>query len=404
VLGRPLLLALAIAVASAAPAAAADAGKVAVLAQGGIAVVADDFASPPVLVVPRAEAPVWSPDGTRLAFLRSGRIEVSAADGSGAVAVTDPGDGHDQDPAWTPDGSALIFRRVARGQVGLFRVGAGGGPVRRVFGARDARDGSPRFVAGGTRMLFQSDGELWAAHADGAARRRVAVGMGADELLALPDGTGYVTSDRDGLVVLRPGDARPLRRLAGTRNRSPLVVAPDGVRLLATASGRVRAVGTDLVDLTGAMPPRRVAGVDEDDVPVLGFQGPFGPSWWSPPPAAPAPAVSPPRDERPPALVLRSDRGPLAVPVVHRARARVPTVRGLVDVSLIAVDQTGVRRVRTAWVRGSARPRWRDVSAPEAFVGGMPHDRGTYRLLIRATDVLGHTTEQAREVIVKLAP
>lgn len=398
---RSLLVALGLAVASPA---AADTGKVAVLSQGGIAVVADDFAAPPVLVVPRAEAPAWSPDGTRLAFLRSGRIEVSAADGSGAVAVTDPGDGQDQDPAWTPDGSALVFRRVAGGQVGLFRVSAGGGPVRRVLGPRDARDGSPRFVAGGTRMLFQRDGELWAARADGAAPRRVAAGMGADELLALPDGRGYVTSDRDGLVVLRPGDARPLRRLGGTRDRSPLVVAPDGVRLLATVSEPDRAVGTDLVDLTGATPPRRVGGVDEDDVPVLGFRGPSGPSWWSPPPAAPAPALTPARDERPPALVLRSDRGPLTAPVVRRAGAHVPTVRGLIDVSLIAVDQTGVRRVRVAWVRDGARPRWRDVSAPEAFVAGIPRDRGTYRLLIRATDVLGNTTKQPREVIVKLAP
>jgi hypothetical protein len=150
--------------------------------------------------------------------------------------------------------------------------------------------------------------------------------MGADELIALPDGRGYVTSDPDGLIILRPGDARPLRRLGGTRDRSPMVVAPDGVRMLATVSARDRAVGTDLVDLTGATPPRRVGGVDEDDVPVLGFRGPFGPSWWSPPPAVPQPALTPARDERPPALVL------------------------------------GVRR--------GARANWRDVSAPEAFVAG----------------------------------
>ena len=47
-------------------------------------------------------------------------------------------------------------------------------------------------------------------------------------------------------------------------------------------------------------------------------------------------------------------------------------------VSLLALDQTGVRRVRVAWVRGGARGRgWREV---------------------------GHTTKQPREVIVKLAP
>jgi hypothetical protein len=401
---RSLLVAL-LGLAVASPAGAAEpGGRVALTIGNDIAVVADDFAAPPVVVAAFAGAPAWSPDGTRLAFVRRGRIEVGAADGSGTTAVTDPGAGQDDEPAWTPDGSALFFRRVARKQVGLFRVGAGGGAVRRVFGARDVRDGSPRFVAGGTRLLFERDGELWAAHADGSARRRVATGMGADELMALPDGSGWVATDRDGLVVVRPGDARPLRRAAGTAGRSPLAIAPDGVRLLATVSGLDRAYGTDLVDLTGASPLRRVGGVDDRQVPVLGFHGPSGPAWWSPPPATPAPATTPAPDRRPPALLLRGDRAPLTVPVARRAGTRVPAVRGLTDLSLLVFDQTGVRRVRVAWVRGGARPRWRDVTAPEAFVAGIPPRRGTYRLLIRATDVLGHTTKQPREVIVKLAP
>jgi hypothetical protein len=137
--------------------------------------------------------------------------------------------------------------------------------------------------------------------------------------MPLPDGSGYVAEDRAGLVVVRPGDARPLRRVAGTARRSPLAIAPDGTRLLATVSDTDRAFGTDLVDLTGATPPRRVGGVDEDDVPMLGFRGPFGPSWWSPPPAVPGPARTPVRDRRPPALLLRSDRAPLTVPVIRRA-------------------------------------------------------------------------------------
>jgi dipeptidyl aminopeptidase/acylaminoacyl peptidase len=399
---RSLFVALGLAVASPAAAGVAEpGGKVALTIGNDIAVIADDFAAPPVVVAAFAGAPAWSPDGTRLAFVRRGRIEVGAADGSGATPVTDPGAGQDDEPTWTPDGSALLFRRVARKQVGLFRVGAGGGAVRRVFGARDVRDGSPRFVAGGTRMLFERDGELWAAHADGTTRRRVATGMGADELMALPDGSGWVATDRDGLVVVHPADARPLRRVAGTRGRSPLAIAPDGVRLLATVSGLDRAYGTDLVDLTGATAPRRVGGVDDRQVPVLGFHGPAGPAWWSP---TPAPATTPAPDRRPPALLLRGDRAPLTVPAVRGAGARVPVVRGLLDLSLLVLDQTGVRRVRVAWVRGGARPRWRDVTAPEAFVAGIPPRRGTYRLLIRATDVLGHTTKQPREVIVKLAP
>jgi hypothetical protein len=79
-------------------------------------------------------------------------------------------------------------------------------------------------------------------------------------------------------------------------------------------------------------------------------------------------------------------------------------VRGFVDLSLLVLDQTGVRSVKVAWVRGRARPRWRDVTGGEAFYDSMPRPHATYRLLIRATDVLGRTTEQPRQVIVKLAP
>ena len=57
-------------------------------------------------------SPVWSPDGTRLAFVstRAGNSDVfvAGADGSGARAVTgDPGE--DLSPAWSPDGRRLAY-------------------------------------------------------------------------------------------------------------------------------------------------------------------------------------------------------------------------------------------------------------------------------------------------------
>jgi dipeptidyl aminopeptidase/acylaminoacyl peptidase len=393
--------------------ASAEPGKVALSVDGGVAVVADDFAATPVVIVPGATWPAWSPDGTRLAFVREGRVWVGAADGSGAAAITNPGGGAgdsapggDTELTWTPDGRALLFRRVAPGAAGLFSVPAAGGAARALFHDHQAAmNGTPRFVAGGTRLVFDHAGELRAARADGSTVRRVVLGSGSDELVSLPDGSGYVGQDAGGIVVLRPGDARPLRRIAGTAGRSPLAVAPDGVRLLATASTEDETLGTDLVDLTGATPPRRVGGVDEDrQTLVFGNRGTGRPSWWSPPPApAPAPDSAPVPDRRPPALVLRSDRTPSTGPVV-RGRGRVPIVRGFVDVALLVLDQTGVRSVKVAWVRGRERPRWRDVTEGEEFYDSMPDPHRTYRLLIRATDVRGNTTKQPREVIVKLAP
>jgi TolB protein len=57
--------------------------------------------------------PVFSPDGTEIAFRRASegesRIHVMAADGSGEQPVTSWG-GFDQDPTWSPDGQSIAFK------------------------------------------------------------------------------------------------------------------------------------------------------------------------------------------------------------------------------------------------------------------------------------------------------
>jgi TolB protein len=57
--------------------------------------------------------PVFSPDGTEIAFRRAAggesRIYVMAADGSDEQPVTSRG-GFDQDPTWSPDGQSIAFK------------------------------------------------------------------------------------------------------------------------------------------------------------------------------------------------------------------------------------------------------------------------------------------------------
>jgi len=52
--------------------------------------------------------PAWSPDGTRLAFVRGKHIFVASADGSNATQITD-GPAADQTPSWSPDGKDIVF-------------------------------------------------------------------------------------------------------------------------------------------------------------------------------------------------------------------------------------------------------------------------------------------------------
>ena len=57
-------------------------------------------------VASRASAPAWSPHGTKLAFVRRGRIVVARADGSAPRRVLQAGA---VDLAWSPDGRQLAF-------------------------------------------------------------------------------------------------------------------------------------------------------------------------------------------------------------------------------------------------------------------------------------------------------
>lgn len=80
-------------------------------------------------------APVWSPDGTRIAFTsnrdRLAQIYVMNADGSGARRVSH-GDGADFTPSWSPDGNWIAFTSTRNGSTDIFIMDLNGGNVTRI--------------------------------------------------------------------------------------------------------------------------------------------------------------------------------------------------------------------------------------------------------------------------------
>lgn len=102
---------------------------------------------------------VWSPDGTRIAFVRSPEFDnvdyrsdifVMAADGSGTTRITD-WKGFDSFPVWSPDGSWLVFASDrdatpaqaaanadgAFGNIGLYVMAPDGSDVHRMVAGSD---------------------------------------------------------------------------------------------------------------------------------------------------------------------------------------------------------------------------------------------------------------------------
>ena len=79
--------------------------------------------------------PVWSPDGTRIAFESfregNGDIYVMNADGSGLTRLTsDPA--LDSSPSWSPDGTRIAFESSREGNINIYVIDADGSNLARL--------------------------------------------------------------------------------------------------------------------------------------------------------------------------------------------------------------------------------------------------------------------------------
>ena len=125
-------------------------------------------------------APVWSPDGTQIAFLSDRdnatgiySIYLMKVNGSDVKRLTnDNGNDNDNDytPAWSPDGKQIVFRSVQNGQSDIYIIGADGSGLVNLTN-NPAEDWSPSWSPDGKWIAFQSnrDGnwEIYRMKADG---------------------------------------------------------------------------------------------------------------------------------------------------------------------------------------------------------------------------------------------
>jgi TolB protein len=151
--------------------------------------------------------PVWSPDGRRIAFMRTwgndGDIYVMDADGSGIRRLTrTPGPGWTWFPIWSPNGRRIAFGKIAV----TFR------PARK-----------PHYL---------QTAEVWVMNADGSGQRRLALGWAGGWS---PDGQkiALTRENRTSEIYVMNADGSGQRRLTHTMvaEWSP-AWSPDGQQIL----------------------------------------------------------------------------------------------------------------------------------------------------------------------------
>lgn len=186
-------------------------------------------------------APVWSPDGKRIAFQNYApegnyHIWTIAPDGRHPEELT-TGPYDDREPAWTPDGSALVFSsdRSNDGQYKIWTVPAAGGPPQQVTTGPGA-ESNPVVSPDGSRLAWVDGPNVLTRPLAGGAPTVVAQGTAP---AWTPDGNGLVYQNPARQLVLRRG--QDTRQVTQDEDIFPFPVRylPDG-RFLYTADGHIR--------------------------------------------------------------------------------------------------------------------------------------------------------------------
>jgi len=213
---------------------------------------------------------VWSPDGTRIAFVRSvgnwrpgSGIYTVAPDGSGLSLLAPGGD----DPVWSPDGTKMAFEAVEGLQARMYVIDADGSDRRLLVEGSGFPSGPgpyrPTWSPDSSQIayMFQPGGphryvyELRVIGLDGSnARTRFRSECCVDNWLPplwSPDGSsiafgwGTRVGSRTGCFLIDP-DGNHLRLLGRVWGaEGAFSWSPSGKRLLATVRARLVTIGAD---------------------------------------------------------------------------------------------------------------------------------------------------------------
>jgi Tol biopolymer transport system component len=258
------------------------------LASHAIYSIAPGGMKPTLLIDAPGFEPTWSPDGARLAFWRDVdpatefaveefELFVAEADGTGVRQLTSNSE-LDRSPAWSPDGSRIAF--VRNSSVWIMKSDGGGERLVSRKGLSVAWSPDGRWLA-----LTRGDRSIWLVRPDGTDRHRIAqsghygdkFGWG-EPVEWTPDGRIAFVAHRLGLATMTR-DGRQRRDVAKRFDGYQPAWSPDG-RWVA-----VKSWDRDGLDLLAADGSRRrvltrsadpVHDSDPDWQPVCTMRGKTG--------------------------------------------------------------------------------------------------------------------------------
>jgi Tol biopolymer transport system component len=122
-------------------------------------------------------APDWAPAGSRLVYAGNNGLMIQALDDSNSYGLTN--DAYDTDPVWSPDGTRVAFTHYQHDHWELYVVDDSGQHLTRLTNTPNRPDGTPAdsvaaaWSPDGQDIAFYTDRtgawQIWVMHADGSA-------------------------------------------------------------------------------------------------------------------------------------------------------------------------------------------------------------------------------------------
>jgi Tol biopolymer transport system component len=202
-------------------------------------------------------APVWSPDGQRIAFvswrntttgkwsLESGDIylldfDPTAGAGGDLFRLTDS-TSNDGWPTWSPDGKRIAFQSERSGNWELWVINVDGTGLTQLT-HHPEEDAHPDWSPDGTRIAFTSrrggDRDIWVMNADGTNPVNLTNSKGRDRYpMWSPDGKQIAFNTRrdgDQEIYVMNADGSNQRNVTNSPNSTEGLAdwSPDGKRLV----------------------------------------------------------------------------------------------------------------------------------------------------------------------------
>jgi hypothetical protein len=239
-----------------------------------------------------AQDAAYSPDGTLIAFARSGDLWVANSDGTGRRLVVNTPHVVEWGPSWSPDGLTLVYSARVDGRRQIRAVGLPTGTSRRLAGS-EGEEWSPVYSGAGRLAFVSSRGgtpSVYVAARDGTgvtpfdATPPEVPPADVRDLAWSPDGKrlAYTQAAEDGTTSLVVDDGATQVSLTATpaQDEHP-VWSPTGTRIAYDdGSNHLRSVavdGTDVRDLGAGRPlDWRVVPVGKPSYPNLVQRPPTG--------------------------------------------------------------------------------------------------------------------------------